>query len=131
MQSDSNTFTSVEFRPQPPTRLTTPTTPLSPGDIRRDRRPGSQQHNRSMFMWNACDAAVHPTPASILHYDILRARTLDNSQIFPNDLAERLHQHYPHAVQNPIEHSKNTRKLSSALRRSKRRAKSTSVFYDG
>lgn len=78
-------------------------------------------------MWNASNSSqIHP----ILHYDVLRARTLDNSQFFtnPSDFAERLSQDFPQIVET--KHSKHMSKFSSALRRSKRRAKSASVFYD-
>jgi hypothetical protein len=69
---------------------------------------------------------VHP----ILHYDVLRARTLDNSQFFadPSDFAECLSQNFPQIVET--KHSKHLSKFSNAMRRSKRRAKSASVFYD-
>jgi hypothetical protein len=132
MLSDSNTL--VERRPQRLTRLIMPTTPPSPDVYQRDRRPNS--HNSHLtFTWKGCeqpfDSSIHPV-LNVLHYDVLKSRTLDNSQFlsYPSDFAERLHQNFPQAVQNPTKHSRNVPKLSSALRRSKRRAKSASVFYD-
>jgi hypothetical protein len=106
MLSDSNTCT-LESQIQQITPLTTPTTPRSLAGSQRGRIPSSQ---RNKFMWNGCD--VYPIP-NTLHYDVLRARTLDNS-------------HFSEKYPRPQKHSKSF----SSIRRSKRRAKSKSVFYD-